>query len=446
MSKSQNQKTENLIEVERLNVIYNKSRQNEVKALENVDLTIKPQEWVIVFGPSGCGKSTLLNSIAGLETPTSGKVKVRGGNINSLDSDEKALYRQNEVGMVFQSFHLINSLNVLENVCLPQIFLGADAAERRRTAKEHLARFGIADQGGKYPSQISGGQKQKVSIARALMNEPGIILADEPVGNLDSKSAYNVMTILKELNEIDKKTIIMVTHDRNHLKYADKVVYVKDGKVIKTEIIKKKKAKTDEKGKKREIETKTKVPVDLKLLMDSFKDLSFSQINRLMEPFKVKQTFSYLMLPITNHQAEIAQERIKQYFLGNIDKEKLKKELDKKIEDGGAGWDKRNAGSFVEDLSELVEEAGKIDYSATYQSAIRLAEYMAKKFSLKKSEFEFNLLKNSISERLKNKASMNQLKDVLDRPEEEGGLGLDKRTAEKIARELEIIILIRYSG
>ncbi len=446
MSKNQKdqKKEENVIELKNLNVLYNKGMPNQVRALENINVEFKPREWVIVFGPSGCGKSTLLNSIASLDTPTSGKVVVNGKDINKFNSNEKAEYRQKRIGMIFQSFHLINSLRVLQNVCLPQVFLRADLEKRKEIAMRHLKRFNIEDQADKFPSQISGGQKQKVSIARALMNDPEIILADEPDGSLDSKSAYNVMTILKELNEIDKKTIVMVTHNRDRLSYADRIIHMKDGKIVKVEIVRKKKADTKDKDKKT-VKTEQKVPMDLKLLMNSFRDLSFSQLSNLLEPFKVKQVFSYLMLPITNHQVEITKKKMNQFFLGNIKKEELKKELDKSIDEGGAGWDKRNAENFVEELNELLTHAKKIDYSMPLKSAIEMAEYLRDKYSLETSEFEFNLVKNSISERFKNEISIDKLKEILDKPQGNGGAGLDKRTAEKVAREIEIMILIRYS-
>jgi putative ABC transport system ATP-binding protein len=168
---------DNAIKIKDLNVIYNKGKENQVRALDGVNLEFQVNEWVILFGPSGCGKSTLLNSIAGLETPTSGKVQVLGKDIHSLSSDSKAEYRRKSVGMIFQSFHLINSLSVVDNVCLPQVFYGISLKKRRELALSFLDRFGIKSQAEKYPMDISGGQRQRVSIARALMNKPEIILS-----------------------------------------------------------------------------------------------------------------------------------------------------------------------------------------------------------------------------------------------------------------------------
>ena len=442
------EKTKNIIEIKNLNVIYNKGEPNQVRALDDVNLEFEAEEWIIIFGPSGCGKSTLLNSIASFETPTRGTINVLGENINDFDSDEKSIYRRKTVGMIFQSFHLINSLKVLDNVCLPQVFFGVDLEKRRTLARGFLERFDIINQAEKYPSDISGGQKQKVSIARALMNQPEIILADEPVGNLDSKSVYNVMAILKELNELDKKTIIMVTHDASHLVFAHRIVYIKDGKVQKVVVTKKKRAaKFNKENRKKMVFTKeTKIPNDLRLLMNSFKDLSSSNIGQLLTPFKVKQIFSHLMLPITNYQTDLTQRYMKNFLLGMLNEKQFFDQINKPIEDGGAGWDKRNAERFVKNVAVFYNEAEKIDYSESFKSAIRLKNFFVKRYPIKKTEYKMNILKNSIESRLNAGLARDDFQEILNRPVSEEGLGLNSRTAQKIARDLELLILIRYSG
>ena len=438
---------DNAIKIKDLNVIYNKGKENQVRALDGVNLEFQVNEWVILFGPSGCGKSTLLNSIAGLETPTSGKVQVLGKDIHSLSSDSKAEYRRKSVGMIFQSFHLINSLSVVDNVCLPQVFYGISLKKRRELALSFLDRFGIKSQAEKYPMDISGGQRQRVSIARALMNKPEIILADEPVGNLDSKATYNVLMILKELNSIDRKTVVMVTHDEGHLKYADRIVHIKDGKIIKVEIRKRKK-NPKEKNEKRKIliSKNIEIPLDLKLLMNSFKDLTNANMKQLLIPFKVKQTFTHLMLPITNNQVELTEKFMKKFFLGVIDKKELFDKLNDSLDDGGAGWDKRNAKNFVDNLVGFYEQSQQIEYSETFKSAIRLSKFFLEKYSLKSVEYDQNIFKSTIEERLKNEISRKEVQDILDKSLDKKGMGLDKRTAKSISRDLELIILIRFSG
>jgi len=227
---------ETIIDIKNLKVIYNKDKSNEVRSLDDVNVKIYPEEYVIIFGPSGCGKSTLLYTIAGLQAPTEGEVTVEDKNLAKMKKKEMVELHQTGVGMIFQAFYLISSINVLDNVILPKIFRGEERHKRREDGMKLLRRFSIAEQMEKFPSQLSGGQKQRVAIARSLVNNPSIILADEPVGNLDSESAENVLNILKELNEVDKKTIILVTHNAEHLHFADRILHMKDGKIISEEI------------------------------------------------------------------------------------------------------------------------------------------------------------------------------------------------------------------
>jgi putative ABC transport system ATP-binding protein len=232
--------TDPIITVEKMKIIYNQNKSNEVRSLDGVDLQIFPQEYVIIHGPSGCGKSTLMYSIGGFQIPTEGEVTVEGKKISKMTAREIVDLHQTGVGMIFQAFYLIPTLTVLDNVCLPRTFMGENLKERREAGMNLLQRFGIMEQAYKFPSQLSGGQKQRVAIARSLVNNPQIILADEPVGNLDSESARNVLQILKNLNEIDKKTIIMVTHNPEHLYYGDRIIHMKDGKIVGEEVNKEK--------------------------------------------------------------------------------------------------------------------------------------------------------------------------------------------------------------
>ncbi|MCK4525633.1 MAG: ABC transporter ATP-binding protein, partial [Candidatus Andersenbacteria bacterium] len=207
-----------LIEIKNASVVYNEGSDNQVNALLGASLEIEPQEYIIIFGPSGCGKSTLLNVIAGLEKPTHGEAYIDSEDLNEMNADQLAKFHCVKIGMIFQAYNILPSLSVRDNIILPQMFLGAnDRKNRRAKADKLLDKFGILAQANKAPSELSGGQQQRIGIARALINDQPIVLADEPVGNLDSKSAQNVLDILKELNEKDKKTIIMVTHNPEYL-------------------------------------------------------------------------------------------------------------------------------------------------------------------------------------------------------------------------------------
>lgn len=226
------QKQEIAIKTENLNVIYDLGLPSETKALNDINIIINKEDFVVVFGPSGCGKSTLLYAISGIEGPTSGKIWVLDRDITQFTSLEAAKFHRLQIGMVFQAYNLIPTLSVIDNVALPQIFRGVPRETKYLRAKILLQRFGILPQANKLPMELSGGQQQRVGIARALINEQPVIFADEPVGNLDSKSAKIVLDILYDLNIKDKKTIILVTHDPTLLKYATHIIYMKDGIVV----------------------------------------------------------------------------------------------------------------------------------------------------------------------------------------------------------------------
>lgn len=220
-----------IIQTKDVDVTYNAGKTNEFKALKGVTCEIAAREYIIFFGPSGCGKSTLLYSIFGVLEPTAGKVIVKGDSVYDYSSMELVYYQRKTMGIMYQSFNLIPSLTVLDNVQLPLIFAGFPPSTRERRAMELLDRFGIAHVAHKRPALLSGGQQQRVSVARSLVNDPEILIADEPVGNLDAVSAEAVMNTLEEINQHDKKTVLLVTHDAKYLPYAHRVFYLDYGRI-----------------------------------------------------------------------------------------------------------------------------------------------------------------------------------------------------------------------
>lgn len=227
---------QNVIECNNLTKTFPLSgRDKGATVLDDLSFSVKATEYVIVSGPSGSGKSSLLNLIAGLETPTSGTIKIRGKDITKLDKKEIARYHRVKVGMVFQQFNLLPDLSVLDNISLPQIFAGDSIEVRHKRAKHLLDNLGMGELANKLPPELSGGEQQRVAILRALANNPWILLVDEPTGNLDSKSADEVMDILLNLNRKSLRTILMVTHNPEYLHFADRVVNMKDGKIIKVD-------------------------------------------------------------------------------------------------------------------------------------------------------------------------------------------------------------------
>jgi len=203
----------------------------ETHALAGIHLEIQKGEYVAINGPSGCGKSTMLSILGLLDSPTEGKYTLNGRPVENLKASERARIRNREIGFVFQAFNLIGDLTVYENVELPLTYRGMGSAERKRRVQEALEKVGMSHRMKHYPSQLSGGQQQRVAVARALVGDPSILLADEPTGNLDSKNGEAVMDLLRTLHQ-QGSTICMVTHDPRYAKFADRSVHLFDGRVV----------------------------------------------------------------------------------------------------------------------------------------------------------------------------------------------------------------------
>jgi len=219
-----------IINLQNITKIY-RTREIETVALENVNLEVEKGDFLSVMGPSGCGKSTMLNIMGLLDIASEGKIFIGGAETNRMKDKEMAEFRNKTLGFVFQSFHLINSLNVLDNVELPLLYRKSEDISRREKAKKVLEKVGLSHRMKHFPSQLSGGQCQRVAIARALIGNPAIILADEPTGNLDSKMGAEIMDLLFELNN-EGTTIVMVTHDERIAKTTKKIVRFFDGRRI----------------------------------------------------------------------------------------------------------------------------------------------------------------------------------------------------------------------
>ena len=218
-----------MITLTSLSKIY-RTDEIETVALENVNLTVDRGEFLSIMGPSGCGKSTLLNIMGLLDAPTTGTVEINGTHTEGMKDKQLAAFRNKTLGFVFQSFHLINSLNVMDNVELPLLYRRISSGERKRLAKEVLEKVGLSHRMNHFPTQLSGGQCQRVAIARAIIGHPEIILADEPTGNLDSKMGAEVMELLHRLNKEDGRTIVMVTHNEEQAKQTSRTIF--DGRQV----------------------------------------------------------------------------------------------------------------------------------------------------------------------------------------------------------------------
>ncbi|MDL1893188.1 ABC transporter ATP-binding protein [Sphingobacteriales bacterium CHB3] len=226
----------NIIELKNITKVYDMGAAQQVAALQGVDLVIGKNEYVAIMGPSGSGKSTLMNIIGCLDTPTSGQYLFNGVNVSEMDDNNLARIRNKEIGFVFQTFNLLARSDSLHNVELPLIYAGISSTERKERARRTLEHVGLGDRGHHKPNELSGGQRQRVAVARALVTNPSIILADEPTGNLDSRTGEEIMGLFEDLHS-QGNTIILVTHEAEIAEHAHRVVRVRDGKVESDDVI-----------------------------------------------------------------------------------------------------------------------------------------------------------------------------------------------------------------
>lgn len=225
-----------IIEVKSVRKVYRMGSERIV-AVDNVSFEIMKGEFCCLLGTSGSGKSTLLNLMAGIEKATSGEIIIKGRNIHKMSETKLAKFRQNYLGFVFQSYNLINSMTALENVEFPLVFKRIPVKRRKKLAKDMLVKVGLGQRLKHKPKEMSGGQQQRVGIARAFVAKPEIVFADEPTGNLDSKTTMEVMNLIKDMTKEQHQTIVMVTHDRRLAQFADKIIHILDGNIQKVEIV-----------------------------------------------------------------------------------------------------------------------------------------------------------------------------------------------------------------
>jgi energy-coupling factor transporter ATP-binding protein EcfA2 len=308
---------------------------------------------------------------------------------------------------------------------------------------ELLQRFGIAEQAKKYPSQLSGGQKQRVAIARSLINDPKVILADEPVGNLDSESAENVLGILRDLAEVDKKTVVLVTHDPTHLSRADRIFFLKDGKLIKEQIQKDKKVVTNKPS--GEEEEQKELPRDLELLLRSFKGMPKEYASSLLVPYKAKEILRHFFMEISEEQFTSAEGYVKEFLFGTIKEKEFFTVLDKDFSEGGANWDKRRADAFSQRLS-VMQRIAKNICEEKEVALSTIVTYLENRFGFTLSQEKRNRLIALVNKRITAEIGYERVKLVLTTSSKDSdeALGFHKATAGHIARELEILMLLSY--
>lgn len=422
---------------------YNDGKPNAFRALQGINLEIKKNSFVIIFGPSGCGKSSLLNVISGLEKPDKGDVFVSGNDLVKMSQGDHVKFHRDTIGMVFQSYNLITTLSVLDNVAIPQIFTSNRKSAREEKALSLLERFGIRPQADKLPSELSGGQQQRIGIARAIINDQPIILADEPVGNLDSKSANNVMQIMSELNKDENKTIVMVSHNPENIIWGDHIIYMKDGRIIKEDI--KNALGETMKIRKDEEDEFTK----LEAMLRNFEGLSREQIKVLVTPMKSEILTRAVIIDMDEKQIEGLEETIRRRILNTITPGEFFEKLDKTDADGGIDMDIRTAHRIAKKVEDVIALAHIVNdkylEDDDYKSRAVL-KYLLTQDNIKVAPNQVEKLKELIINRITMRIDRSVFRDLLDKPIIDNGAGFNRKTAKKIAKTLDMILMIGYGS
>ena len=426
-----------LITCRDLSIIYNKGKSNEFKALQNVNTDIYEGEYIILFGASGSGKSTLMYSIQGSLPPGDGTLLIRGDDIYSYPPSERVYFQRYVMGIIFQSFNLIGSLSVLDNVALPMIFCDADKQTRDRRAQSLLDRFGVGHVSHKIPSMLSGGQQQRVSVARSMVNDPKILLADEPTGNLDSISTQQVMDKIDEINTFDRRTIIMVSHNAAHLSYAHRVYYLKDGFIVR-EVVnpQRKQIKPVREG-----ET---IVTELEQLARLF---PYDSVDTL----RVKSMVNFLTQSYTFNQISRMERAIGHFIKGKVDKDALIKALILPMEQGGVEIPERVAKEMAKRSEILMHQADDIRrfrakkdnpgvFFSQHKLAERLKDHLLQVYRMKLSKAQNENLTELVADRVTGVAGEVDFNERLMQSVRSRGLSLTAHESDDMTRYFEKLI------
>lgn len=420
-----------------LEIIYNKGKSNEFKALTGVNTDIYEGEYIILFGPSGCGKSTLMYAIQGSLPPGNGTLLIRGDNVYSYPPEERVYFQRYVMGIIFQAFNLIPSLSVLDNVALPMIFCDSDRRTRERRAQMLLDRFGVGHVSHKIPAMLSGGQQQRVSVARSMVNDPKILLADEPTGNLDSVSTQQVMDKIDEINTYDRRTIIMVSHNAAHLSYAHRVYYLKDGQIVR-EVVnpQRKQIKPVKEG-----ET---IVTELEQLARLFPYDS-------VETLRVKSLVNFLTQDYTYDQLIRLEIAVEHFIGGRIEREQFIKMLATHYDKGGVGIPVDEARKMARISERLMVQADDIRrfrrvydkdqvFFDQHKLAERLRDHLLKAYHLKLTKKQDDNLVEIIADRVVGVSGEDEFHKKVQKGISAGGLGLSEKEADDVTRYFEKLI------
>lgn len=422
-----------IIKLENVNLWYEKGKPIEVHALKDINIEIERGDYAAFFGPSGCGKTTILYSISGIDRFQEGKVYINDRDISGLTNQELAIFRQTGIGIVFQQFNLVPSLNVLKNVALPMLFVGISSEKAEEESRKLLERLDLTQYADRYPFELSGGQQQRVGIARALANNPPIIIADEPLGNLDSLNAKIVLEFLKELNEKDGRTIIMVTHEAWSLRDVKTIFHMKDGTITDVEKIK-----------------KDEVAISLsKHLYEQLTSVSPNEKHQ-EEKLSARVLANFLLRGYSMDEIRRFESIVNDRFDEKIDKKEFRKLANKPFKEGGVGLWKKKADKVAEYLEKIIEERKGIDHiyktietnpELSIMDEIRnIRKWLLEGYNGNLSDLQIAALDQVISDRIRGFIPHDKVVEILDMSNNKYGVGLSFRASQIMAEKLELIL------
>jgi putative ABC transport system ATP-binding protein len=424
---------------DRIEITYNLGKENEFRANKGATVEIFDQEYIILFGPSGCGKSTLLYCMFGVLEPSAGKMYVNGESIYDFEPMQMVNFQRKTMGIMYQSFNLIPSITVLDNVALPLIFDGIGPRERNDRAMELCRRFMIDHVANKRPTLLSGGQQQRVSVARSLVNDPQILIADEPVGNLDSITAAQVMDTLAEINDKDKKTVILVTHDAKYLPYAHRIVYMADGKIERI-------VPNPEKKQILKLAPGTTIVTEIEQIARIY---PYDSPNEL----QVKSVVNYLIEELTFDQITRLQKTTESVISGRMEISNYLRTLMDDYEKGGVGLPVARATEMSQKLSDILIHARDIQrYRRVRNNQVtqirstefinRIAEFLATQVDLKLDAAQKEHFETAIAQRIGGFVRKDEFGEQLGLSLADGGVALNKKQTFDTVRLIEKLIAL----
>lgn len=441
---------EPIISLKDVSLWYEKGKPIEVKALKNITIDIARGDYVAFFGPSGCGKTTMLYAISGIDHFQEGQILINNKDISVLTNQELAIFRQTGIGIVFQQFNLVPSLTVLKNVALPMLFVGITSEKADIEAAKLLDRLALTEYANRYPFELSGGQQQRVGIARALANDPPIIIADEPLGNLDSVNAKKVLEFLKELNEKDGRTIIMVTHEAWSLRDVKTIYHMKDGTITDIEHVTPKtldaSVASHLKDQMSDVAGKKPLPPPppIKPLVETKED------DTAGDDVTAHQLTNALMSGYSLEEMNRFETFVKYRFAKTSNTEDFRNLLLKPFQDNGLGLRSKKVEkvvSYVEDVINKRKDMRsmrrlmvKNPETDIFYQVQNIRNWLIVGYTRELSSAEIKTIDQVISDRIRNFISKEQVISLLDLTTNKSGGGLSYRAAQIFADKLELIL------